>query len=377
MKGGLPFETSQSEEGDAIVTFITPLTYENASQIWESLGDFLRKKRPPSLVLDLSGVERTDSAGVALLRAVQRSCSRSGIHLRCESLPPSAQHFLRYIESTTEAVPPEKSPVITTSIAARFGDMLIRTAQGLTGFIRFLGNFLVTTAACVFRFRRFRWKEMLYYLQLSGANALGIVFMVSFLLGVVMAYQAAIQLRQFGANIFVADLVSLALTRELAPVFTAMLLAGRSGSAYAAEIGTMKVGEELDALAVLGFNLTEFITVPKVVALMISGPLLTMWANFSGILGGIAISRVSLDLTAYSFLYEVYQVLEVSDIVSGLIKAEFFAILIALIGCFKGFQTTQGADSVGRQTTSAVVNGIFFIIFADALFTVLFHAIGW
>lgn len=368
---------SQSEEGDAIVTFITPLTYENASRIWESLGDFLRKEHPPSLVLDLSGVTKTDSAGVALLRAVQRSCSRSGIHLRLESLPPSTHHFLQYIESATEAVPPQKSPVTTTSIVAQFGELLIRIGQETASFIRFLGNFLVTATGCAFHFRRFRWKETLYYLQLSGANALGIVFMVSFLLGVVMAYQAAIQLRQFGANIYVADLVSLALTRELAPVFTAMLLAGRSGSAYAAEIGTMKVGEELDALAVLGFNLTEFITVPKVVALMISGPLLTMWSNFSGILGGIAISWLSLDLTAYSFLYEVYQILEVSDIASGLIKAEFFAILIALIGCFRGFQTTQGADSVGRQTTAAVVSGIFLIIFADALFTVLFHAIGW
>ena len=218
---------------------------------------------------------------------------------------------------------------------------------------------------------------MFYYFQLSGANAMSIVFLVSFLLGLVMSYQAAIQLRQFGANIFVADLVSLALARELAPVFTAIILAGRSGSAFAAEIGTMKVGEELDALAVMGFNLTEFITVPKVFALMLCAPLLTMWSNFAGILGGIVVGSISLDLTAYSFLHEIYGVLEISDLASGLIKAEFFAILISLIGCFRGFETEMSADSVGRQTTSAVVSGLFLIIFADAIFTVIFHEIGW
>jgi phospholipid/cholesterol/gamma-HCH transport system permease protein len=204
-----------------------------------------------------------------------------------------------------------------------------------------------------------------------------ILFMISFLLGLVMAYQAAIQLRQFGANIYVADLVSLALTRELAPVFTGMLLAGRSASAFAAEIGTMKVSEEIDALAVMGFNLTEYVTVPKVFALMIAAPLLTMWANFGGILGAIAVAGASLDLTAYSFMHEVYTAIAVSDILSGLIKAEIFSVFIALIGCYRGFQTGAAADSVGRQTTSAVVSGLFLIILIDAFLTILFHAFGW
>ena len=198
-----------------------------------------------------------------------------------------------------------------------------------------------------------------------------ILFLITFLLGIVMAFQAAIQLKQFGANIYVADLVGLALARELAPVFTAMLLAGRSGSFFAAEIGTMKVGEELDALTVMGFDLTEFITLPKVLALMIAAPLLSMWANFAGILGAIGVSRISLDLTPYAFLHEVYIALTFGDIAGGLLKSEVFAILIALVGCFRGFQTDMGADSVGRQTTAAVVSGLFLVIFADAIMTVL------
>ena len=204
-----------------------------------------------------------------------------------------------------------------------------------------------------------------------------ILFLISFLLGLVMTFQAAIQLKQFGANIYVADLVSLALTRELAPVFTAMLLAGRSGSAFAAEIGTMKVGEELDALAVMGFNLNEFVTLPKVAALMLAAPLLVMWANFAGLLGGISVSMVALDLTPYSFMHEVSAAITFTDIAEGLIKSEVFAILVALVGCFRGFQAGLGADSVGRQTTSAVVSGLFLIILADAVLTVLYHAFGW
>jgi phospholipid/cholesterol/gamma-HCH transport system permease protein len=139
----------------------------------------------------------------------------------------------------------------------------------------------------------------------------------------------------------------------------------------------MKVGEELDALEVMGLNLTEYITVPKVVALMVVAPLLTMWASFAGILGGIVVSVTYLDLTEYSFMHEVYTATEVGDIAGGLLKAEIFAILVALVGCFRGFQTGLGPDSVGRQTTSAVVSGLFLIILSDAGLTVLFYALGW
>jgi phospholipid/cholesterol/gamma-HCH transport system permease protein len=374
---GLQFESRQSSEGNWILTFRAPITFENAGTIWEKLVSFLREKRPSSLVLDLADSARIDSAGIALLQSIRRSCDHSGISICFESVPPSTQHFLDYIEKSESPPPTEKHPITFQYLTSRVGLVLMAKFEELRRFALFVGDFLTTASRSLYHFRRFRWQEMFYYFQLSGANAMTIVFFVSFLLGLVMAFQAAIQLRQFGANIFVADLVSLALARELAPVFTAMVLAGRSGSAFAAEIGTMKVGEELDALAVMGFNLTEYITVPKVLAIMLAAPLLTMWSNFAGILGGIVVGSVSLDLTVYSFLHEIYEVLQVSDLASGLIKAESFALLIGLIGCFRGFETEMDADSVGRKTTSAVVSGLFLIIFADAVFTIIFHAIGW
>lgn len=376
MSEGLPFDTRWTSEGEVVLVFRTPLTYDQVEKIWKDLSALFRNRSFSSLVLDLEAATKIDSAGVALLRAVQRNCNQRDIGLEFVSVPASTQHFLDLIQQhpPKEKTKPSLSPRILIN---RIGFFVLRIKDELAGFARFTSEVVATAARSLFHIRGFRWGEMLYYLQLSGANAMTIIFLVGFLLGLVLAFQAAIQLRQFGANIYVADLVSLALTRELAPVFAAMTMAGRSGSAYAAEIGTMKVGEELDALTVMGFNLNEYIVLPKVVALMISAPLLTMWCNLAGVLGGITVGILSLDLTAYGFMAEIYTVLTVRDIATGLIKAEFFAILIALIGCYRGFQTGKGADSVGRQTTSAVVSGLFLIIFTDAVFTVFFNAIGW
>jgi len=376
LEGGLPFEVRLTSEGEYILAFNSPLTYDNAGAVWEGLNSLIREDHPSSLVIDLGATPRIDSAGIALLRSIERMCERLGLNLRIESMPPSAGHFLTLIEKK-EPPPPEKPHITTSRVITKLGFLALHAWDEVVGFYRFCREFIALSARDLYHTRRFRWNEMLYYLELTGANAMSIVFLLSFLLGMVMAFQAAVQLRQFGANIYVADLLSLALTRELAPVFTAIIIAGRSGSAFAAEIGTMKVNEELDALEVMGFNLAEFITMPKVIALMIAGPLLTMWANFSGIMGGMVVGILTLDLTSYGFMSEIFSVLSVKDIMTGLIKSEIFAMLVGLIGCFRGFETGTGADSVGRQTTSAVVSGIFAIIFADAIFTVIFHSIGW
>jgi len=376
VNGAFPFETGKTPEGELVLTFRVPLSYEYTGAVWQALNTFFRKNKSSFIIFDLAHASRIDSAGIALLRAIQSACRRYDIGFRFESVPPATQHFLEYTEQPQPPEPPA-IPITPRYLISRLGAFVLQASAETGAFIRFVADFINSAATCIRNFRRFRWAEMFYYLQLSGANAMTIVFLVSLLLGLVMAFQAAIQLRQFGASIYVADLVSLALARELAPVFTAMILAGRSGSAFAAEIGTMKFGEELDALAVMGFDLTEFITVPKIFALMISGPLLTMLSNFAGILGGTLVGVVFLDISVHGFLSEMHQVLGIRDIVSGLIKIEVFAVLVGLIGCFRGFQTGTGADSIGRQTTSAVVSGLFMIIFADAVFTIFFNAIGW
>lgn len=369
-------EKAREPDGAIVLTFLEPLDFDHSGGLWDTLSSILAKERPGKFILDFHRIDRMDSAGIALLRLLRRHCSDRGIPLEYRSVPTSARYFLRFTEPDSSSVRP-----LPTPLAKRFVTSIGRLGFGafaqVRDLVRFVGSFALATADCLLGHGSFRWKEGLYYAQLSGSDAMPIVFLMSFLIGLVMAFQGAVQLRQFGANIYVADLLSLALTRELGPVFTAVILAGRSGSAFAAEIGTMKVNEEVDALTVMGFDTTKFLVLPKVFALALAGPLLTVLANASGILGGMVVGIFALDLTARSFLEESFQILSFMDIATGLMKSLAFAVLIALIGCFRGLQAKKGADSVGRQTTSAVVSGIFLIIIADAVFTVLFHVLDW
>jgi phospholipid/cholesterol/gamma-HCH transport system permease protein len=369
-------ETTETDDGGTTFAFHDSLDFEHAQAVWEDLLRSL-KKRPPKLVLlDFQDVSNIDSAGLALLRLLLRHCKRRGVEVRFHAVPKSAEYFMRFLD-TEGGQEPEKGGLRFTEIVEVIGKGWLRSRREWGDLVQFIGAFFLASASGMVHFRRARWRETIYYAQLAGAEAMPIVFLLSFLLGLVMAFQAAVQLKQFGANIFVADLVSLALTRELGPVFTAVILAGRSGSAFAAEIGTMKVNEEVDALRVMGFDITNFLVLPKVYALAICGPLLTLFANASGIFGGLVVGVLGLDLTAASFIEETYQILTLGDVVGGLAKSLAFAVLIGLIGCLRGLQAEKGADSVGKQTTSAVVSGIFLIIMADAVFTVLYHVFGW
>ncbi|SMC25201.1 phospholipid/cholesterol/gamma-HCH transport system permease protein [Desulfacinum hydrothermale DSM 13146] len=330
-----------------------------------------------TIVLEMAPVSTVDSAGAAVLKTWQKECGARGINLELSQAAPQVEAFLRFagfFEKPTARPAPSKK---RSPLPERLGVAAVRLWNDTRDLIQFIGGVTVAVGPCCFNPKRFRPREILYYIQQSGPEAVPIVFLVSFLMGLIMAFQAAVQLRQFGANIFVADLVSLALTRELGPLMTAIILAGRSAAAFAAEIGTMKVNEEVDALTVMGFEITEFLVMPKVVALAVSGPLLTVFANASGILGGIVVGVLSLDLTPASFILEVWQILTVGDVAGGLVKSLAFAVVVALVGCFRGLQTERTADSVGRMTTSAVVTSIFLIILTDAVFTIIFHVFSW
>jgi phospholipid/cholesterol/gamma-HCH transport system permease protein len=198
------------------------------------------------------------------------------------------------------------------------------------------------------------------------------VGLISFLLGLIIAFMSSLQLKQFGASIYVASLVGVAMVSELGPIMTAIIVAGRSGSAFAAEIGTMKVNEEVDALTVMGFDPTRFLAVPKVLAAMVAVPILTLYSDLFGIGGGLAVGVLGLDLTVYTYIQETMKVITVMSIFKSLFKSVVFAVLIAGIGCQRGFQVRGGAQAVGSATTSTVVAAIFLIIVTDSAFAVLF-----
>lgn len=247
--------------------------------------------------------------------------------------------------------------------------------QHALALLRFLGETTLAAAGCLRHPRRIRWRPVAFNLKSAGLDALPIVGLLAFLLGVVVAYQGANQLRTFGANIFVADLVGLSMLREFAPMITAIIVAGRSGSAYAAQIGTMVVTEEIDALRTIGIEPQELLVLPKLLALALALPLLTVFADGCGVFGGMLMAKLSLGVGYAEFMERLVKAVSVTDYLIGIGKAPVFSTIIVLIGCYQGFRTKGGADSVGRQTTRSVVQSIFLVIVADALFSVAFSAL--
>jgi len=265
--------------------------------------------------------------------------------------------------------------------AARIGilDQIGRETLGMLSEnhgLDFIGDVAVAGAKAARAPGSVNWADVPRLMERAGADGLPIVLVINFLVGLVTAFQAAVQLKQFGANIFVADLVGLSVTRELAPLMTAIIVAGRSGAAFSAELGTMRVSEEIDALRTLGLDPYGFLVFPRVIALALVLPLLTILADVVSIAGGLLVAMLGLDLTANAYLLETQKAVGLWDVFSGCLKTVFFGLNIALIACQRGLAARGGAEGVGRATTSAVVTSLFAIVVVDAIFTVLFNAFG-
>lgn len=243
-------------------------------------------------------------------------------------------------------------------------------------FIEFNGNLAQRSFKVFGLSSKIRWNDLPYQFLNSGVNAFPIVFLILLLIGIITGYQGAIQLRDFGADSYIAPLVGISITRELSPLMTAILVAGRSGSAFAAEIGTMKISEELDALKVVGYDIYDFLIIPRIIAVTIALPILTLLGDVAGLTGGAIAGYSTLDITINSYLNNLQASLTYAHVFSGLFKSLIFGYLVGLVGCFRGTQVGSGADSVGKLTTSSVVTSIFLIIIADAVFTYIFQIIG-
>ncbi len=326
---------------------------------------------PRKLLVNLSNLEYLDSAGALGLLQLEDKARARSIPFQFDKPTEGAKRIMGLVDRKALTIKPLAGER-KSSVIEQIGDGSLKLLNDFVSVVTFLGDLLTALVYSLLHPRSVRWQDLLFYLKRSGVDGLPIVGLISFLLGLIIAFMSSLQLKQFGANIYVASLVGVAMVSELGPIMTAIIVAGRSGSAFAAEIGTMKVNEEVDALVAMGFDPTHFLGVPKVLAAMVAVPILTLYSDFFGIGGGLVVGVLGLDLTAYTYVRETMSVISVTSIFKGLLKSVVFAVLIAGIGCQRGFQVRGGAEAVGSATTSAVVAAIFLIIVADSAFAVLF-----
>jgi phospholipid/cholesterol/gamma-HCH transport system permease protein len=324
-----------------------------------------------SLVCDAGGITMMDTGGAWVLWRTLKHFEQKGCRVDLTGLSPDFHALMQTAAKNWPGTEVLSRPA-HAGWFEKIGRFVAHSLPLAKGALTFLGENSVTSFSLLLRPTQIRWRVLVHNLQIDGFNALPITGLLTFLMGVVIAYQGSEQLRTFGANIFIVDLVGISLLREIAPLVTAILVAGRSGSAYTAQIGTMRVTEELDALRALGISPISLLVLPRVLALIISLPLLTVFADVVGVFGGMLIAWGQLGITFTEFLNRFEYAIALRHYLIGIGKTPVFAVIIALVGCYQGFQVVGGVDNVGRQTTVSVVQGIFLVIVTDAFFSILF-----
>lgn len=330
-----------------------------------------------SFVIDTGGIGQMDTTGAWLVEKLHRQLAETGSPIEFSNVDPGHDVLLKRLQAIAGEPAPEPTRYSALSIVAEHtGRATMDALEEARDLLNFLGLATVTAVKTALRPRRFRGTAFVYHLEQVGLNALPIVGLLSFLIGVVLAYQGADQLRQFGAEIFTVNLLGISILREMGILLTAIIVAGRSGSAFAAQIGTMQVSEEIDAMRTIGLDPMEVLVLPRTFALIIAMPLLAVYADLMGLAGGALMSIIALDITFTQFTERLRDVVPIWAFWVGIIKAPVFGAVIALVGCREGLKVRGSADSVGRQTTRAVVVGIFLVIIMDAVFSIFFSTVG-
>ena len=335
----------------------------------ERASEKLRWPDAPDVICDAGEVTAMDTGGALVLQQGLNSLRRAGRNVSLQGLKPEFAELVRLVETRSSLN--HEAALRRDDWRERLAQNIQRRKEAALHGLAFIGETAVAFGRVLMRPQSIRWKALMRVVELDGVHALPITGLLTFLVGVVIAYQGAEQLRKFGTNIFIVDLVGISLVREIAPLIVAILIAGRSGSAYAAEIGTMKVTEELDAVRTLGISPINLLVLPRALALIIALPLLTVYADVMGVFGGMLIASGQLNVSFTEFLDRFEEAVAVRHFLIGLAKAPFFAMIIALVGCYQGFQIRGGVDDVGRHTTISVVQSIFLVIVFDAICSVL------
>jgi phospholipid/cholesterol/gamma-HCH transport system permease protein len=344
----------------------------DGAAIWKRMRE-LAQPPAPRLDLDLHDAGLIDGAVMALVVDLRRSLAARGTRSELVNVPPRILPLVHLYRGDVPAevvigpAPAQGSPI------AWLGAAVLRQLDRIRSLVVFGGQLIGAMLADV---RRLNWRALPGLIERAGTDGIPIVFVANFLIGLVMGYQTMEQLKLYGANVYVADVVGLSVTRELSPLMTGILVIGRSGAAYAAEIGAMRVSEEIDALRTMGFSPVSYLVAPRTIALAICAPLLTLLGDIAGIFGGLAVAVSSLHVTPHAYVVELRSTLVHSDVWTGLVKSVAFGVAIAFISCRQGLSARGAASGVGRSTTSTVVIATFVIIVVDSVFTVVFRSFG-
>jgi len=372
---------ADAQLADGVMTVVVSGTWQitAARPDWRDLAEATMRAAPgagmPKLVrVQARAVEAWDSALPLFIAQARRGAE--SVHARFEvaDLPEGVGELLEQMRPRGVTKPGAPAHPDLFTAVGNFTNILVADVRDLA---RLVGE-CAFSAARFFRGQaQFRWRDSFSEMQLCGVMALPIVGLISFLVGIILAYQGAVQLRQFGADIYVADMVGVAIVREMGPLMAAIVLAGRTGAAFAATLGNMKANEEIDALETLGVSPVDFLVMPRITALVLMMPLLALYSNVLGIFGGLVISSAILDIPASLYWAETKTIVDLSDLFVGLIKSGVFGVLIGVSGCWRGLQADRSAAGVGAAATRAVVTGILLIIVTDTVFAVIFNILGW
>lgn len=324
-------------------------------------------------IVDAHNIKGLDTIGAWELHKLCERLEQHGIKLNITGLTKANQKLLKYIAQRSSDIAEVHLPKALNPIG-QLGLASINYMQHFFKWFSFVGEVFINICQSILHPSRIRWKYFFNIIEVNGYHALPIIGFLSFLIGVVLTYQIGLELKSYGANIFIIPLLGMAVFREFAPLITAIIVSGRSGSAFTAQLGIMKSNEEVDALRTLGHSPTVMLVLPRIFGLVVAMPLLTIWADIFGILGGMTMSSWLLDIGYHSFLTRFPSEVSFTTFIIGMIKAPVFAIIIAIVGCFHGFKVTGSSESIGWETTKSVVLAIFLIIIADAFFSIV---LGW
>jgi phospholipid/cholesterol/gamma-HCH transport system permease protein len=359
----------ENDAGGRVVRFTGALTLARV----RDLPDRLSAIDGPVRAVDLSGADRVDTIGAWIVRRFAREHDA-----KIEGASEDAQRLLAEVARADQPVKMRPEPVPSFQrVLEEIGAAVSQAGRTLLGLLGFFGGMLVSIFEVMTHPRRFRWNAVIQRFEVVGVSALGIIGLMSFLIGIVIAQQGSVQLKQFGAEFLTINLIGRITLRELGVLMTAIMVAGRSGSAFAAQLGTMKLTEEIDAMRTIGVSPMEALVLPRVLAAVVMMPLLGFYSSIITIVGGAIFCWISLDIPPVTFVARLREVVPLTDLWVGLAKAPVFGAIIALTGCFQGMLVKADAEEVGLRTTAAVVQAIFLVIVLDAFFAVFFERIGW